>query len=167
MARGSEGNRERGRPGVNALFSSNPQEEGGGDQENHLANVFSLAANEEEDWKEHQAVRTEEGFKSGVNQGLTPAAAELEAGRLHLVQPSLESFPIVLENASVAFTEAQANNKKYSLLFDLLSSKTDNWKTIQEPSEVHMKGQKLCIYLLIYFYIGALYVVLTTLKLDM
>lgn len=73
MARGSEGNRERGRPGVNALFSSNPQEEGGGDQENHLANVFSLAANEEEDWKEHQAVRTEEGFKSGVNQGLTPA----------------------------------------------------------------------------------------------
>lgn len=56
MARGSKGNRERGRPGVSALFSSNPPEEGGGDQESHLANVFSLAANEEEDWKEHQAV---------------------------------------------------------------------------------------------------------------
>lgn len=56
MARGSKGNQERGRPRVSALFSSNPQEEGGGDEERHLTNVFSLAANEGEDWKEHQAV---------------------------------------------------------------------------------------------------------------
>lgn len=135
MARGSKGNRERGRPRVNALFSSNPQEEGGGDQENHLANVFSLAANEEEDWKEHQAVRTEEGFKSGFNQGFTPAAAELEAGRLHLVQPSLESFPIALENASVAFMETQANNKKYSLLFDLLVARRAIGRLFKNPEK--------------------------------
>lgn len=59
--------------------------------------------------------------------------AELEAGRLHLVQPSLESFPIVPENASVAFMEPQANDKKYSLLFDLLVARWTIGRLFKNP----------------------------------
>lgn len=41
MARGSEGKeRERKRPGVNALFSNNPQENGDKDQKNSLSKCF-------------------------------------------------------------------------------------------------------------------------------
>lgn len=59
-------------------------------------------------------MRTEEGYKSGLNKGFTPAVIELEGERLHLVQLSLESFPTILESKFVAFLEAQMNEKKYS-----------------------------------------------------
>lgn len=41
---------------------------------------------------------------------------ELEGERLHLVQPSQESFSVMLESNFVAFLEAQLNEKKSHLV---------------------------------------------------
>lgn len=64
----------------------------------------------------HRAIWTEKGYKSGFNKGFTSVVIELEGERLHLVQPSQESFSVMLESNFVAFLEAQLNEKKSHLV---------------------------------------------------
>lgn len=48
---------------------------------------------------------------------------KLEGERLHLVQPSQESFSVMLESNFVAFLEAQLNEKKSHLVLKPLLPK--------------------------------------------
>lgn len=48
---------------------------------------------------------------------------DLEGERLHLVQPSQESFSVMLESNFVAFLEAQLNEKKSHLILKSLLPK--------------------------------------------